>query len=165
MTPEFDGLPQELQSKLEPFDISKEYVPDPLVPDGVYRGIVVKVELESEGGMLNFTVQLQGNEGIFCTDKLTPVDGKQSKFTLWLPREGDSLVHSKYSALTVRQDRIRGIKKFSDKMKLEIGTESAIKEAIEDKRWMSIPVVATIKSRLYEGEIYNQIKKMERQTA
>lgn len=162
---DFDGLPPGLQRSVEPFDVTKEYVPDPLVADGVYRGMIVKVELLSEGSMLNFTVQLQGNEGIFCTDKLTPVDGKQSKFTLWLPRKGDELVPSPYSALTVRQDRIRGIKKFSDKTKIEIGTENDIKEAIEDKRWMSIPVVATIKSRIYEGEIYNQIKKLERQTA
>lgn len=163
--PEFDGLPPELRSSIEPFDVTKEFVPDPLVADGIYKGLIVKVELVSEGGMLNFTVQLQGNEGIYCTDKITPVDGKQSKFTLWLPRKGDEVTPSQFSALTVRQDRIRGIKKFSDKMKIDIGQEKDIKEAIEDKRWMSIPVLATIKSRLYEGEIYNQIKKMERQTS
>lgn len=158
---EFD-LPSELKSKIEPFDVSKEFVPDPLVPDGTYRGIIVNVELTSESRMLNFKVQLQGNEGIYCTDKATPVDGKQSKYTVWLPVKGDEFIPSQFSALTVRQDRIRGIKKFADKMKIEIGKEQDIKEAIEDKRWMSIPVVVTIKSRVYEGEIYNQIKKMER---
>ena len=37
---------------------------------------------------------------------------------VWLPQKGDELVKSKFSALTVRQDRIRAVKKFSEKMNI-----------------------------------------------
>lgn len=158
---EFD-MPTDLQTSIEPFDINTEYVQDPLVPDGAYKGLVTKVELKPDMGTLDFTVQLQGNEGIFCVDGITPVDGKTSKFTLWLPIKGDELVKSQFSALTKRQDKIRSIKKFVEKMKISIGSDIDIKSAIENQTWLSIPVIASIKSRPYEGVLYNQIKKMER---
>lgn len=158
---EFDVSP-EMNLNIESFDINSEYVQDPLIPDGTFKGIVTKVELKPDTGITEFTIQLQGNEGIFCVDGVTPVDGKTSKYTVWLPVKGDELIKSQFSALTKRQDKIRSIKKFSEKMKINIGTEKDIKQAIESQEWLSIPVIVSIKSRPYEGVLYNQIKKMER---
>lgn len=150
---------------LESFDINSEYVADPLIPDGTFKGLTTKVELKPDAGTLEFTVQLIGNEGLYCVDGITSIDGKTSKYTLWLPVKGDELVKSQFSALTKRQDKIRSIKKFSEKMKINIGTEKDIKQAIEFQEWLSIPVIVSIKSRPYEGVLYNQIKKMERATS
>ena len=163
MSPEFDGLPKDIN--LEPFDIETEYVADPLIADGFYRGLITKVELKTDSGILDFTVHLQGNEGVFCTDGITPVDDKTSRYTLWLPQKGDDLVKSQFSALTVRQDRIRSIKKFSEKTKILIGTEKDIQNAIASQEWLSIPVIVYIKSKPYEGVLYNRITKMERATS
>lgn len=147
---------------VDPFNVAEEYVPDPLVPDGMYQGIITNVVHKKDINILEFTISFQGNEGINCIDNITPIDGKTSKYALWLPRKGDELVPSKFSALTVRQDRIRTIKKFSEKMTITIGTENDIKQAIESQLWLSIPVYAQVKSRLYEGELYNHITKLER---
>ena len=163
MSPEFDGVPVPMD--LDPFDVETEFVSDPLVPDGTFKGLITKVELKPDNGILEFTVVLEGNEGINCSDGITPIDGKTSRYAVWLPQKGDELVKSKFSALTVRQDRIRAIKKFSDKMNIHIGNAEDIIKAIEDQEWISIPVLVSIKSKPYEGVLYNQIKKMERATS
>ena len=163
MSPEFDGVPVPMD--LEPFNVETEFVVDPLVPDGTYKGLITKVELKTENGILEFTVALEGNEGINCSDGITPIDGMTSRYALWLPQKGDELIKSKFSALTVRQDRIRAIKKFSEKMGIIIGNAQDILLAIEKQEWLSIPVFVSIKSKPYEGILYNQIKKMERVTS
>ena len=161
MSPEFDDVPM----NVEPFNVETEFVADPLVPDGTFKGLITKVELKPENGILEFTVTLEGNEGIYCSDGVTPIDGKISRYALWLPRKGDELLKSKFTALTVRQDRIRAIKKFSNKMNIIIGNDQDILLAIERHEWISIPVLASIKSRPFGGVLYNQIKKMERATS
>ena len=159
---DFD-LPPNLQGDpLEGFNVANEYVADPLLPDGTYKGIVVKVDLLPDIMVVKFTVQFQGNEGLVCTDGITPIDGKESTYTLWLPKKGDECVKSQFSSLTKRQEAIRGIKKFSDAMDISIGTDKDISEAINDQKWLSIPVFAKVKSRAADGNIYNQIKKLER---
>lgn len=161
---EFDLPPELNNSSLEGFNMSAEYVPDPLVPDGTYSGIITKVEKQVDLGAVKITVQLQGNTGC-CSDGVTPVDGKQSDYTLWLPKKGDELVKSQFSNLTKRQEAIRGIKKFADRMKLKIETEKDIEDAVTNNRWISLPVLAKVKSRTYNGNIYNQIKSIEAVTA
>lgn len=163
MSPDFDGVP--VPMNLEPFNVEEEFVADPLVPDGIFRGIITKVELKPDNGILEFTVTLEGNEGTYCSDGATPIDGKTSRYAVWLPLKGDELVKSKFSALTVRQERIRAIKKFSEKMNINIGNAQDILLAIEKHEWMSIPVLVSLKSKPYEGVLYNQIKKMERATS
>ena len=161
MSPEFDDVP----INLEPFNVETEYVADPLVPDGIFKGLITKVELIPDNGILEFTVAFEGNEGIYCTDGVTPVDGKISRYAVWLPQKGDELIKSKFSALTVRQDRIRSIKRFSDKMNITIGNIQDIVSAIERQEWLAIPVLVSIKSKPYEGILYNQITKMVRATS
>lgn len=161
---EFD-LPPGAQCSIEPFNIEAEYVPDPLLPDGTYKGIITKVELKPDVGILEFTAELQGNEGIFCVDGITPADGKTSRFALWLLQKGDELVKSQFSSLTKRQEGIRTIKRFREKMKIEIGSEQDIIHAIESQEWLSIPVFASVKSRPNNGILYNYIKKLERATS
>ena len=163
MLPDLDGVTVPMD--LEPFNVETEFVVDPLVPDGTFKGLITKVELKSDNGILEFTVALEGNEGINCSDGITPIDGKTSRYAVWLPQKGDELVKSKFSALTVRQDRIRAIKKFSEKMNITIGNAQDILLAIERQEWISIPVLVSIKSKPYEGVLYNQIKKMERATS
>ena len=159
------GLPPELNdSRLEGFIMSAEYVPDPIVPDGTYNGIITQVEKQADIGTLRITVQLRGNTGC-CSDGATPIDGKQLDYTLWLPKKGDELVKSQFSNLTKRQEAIRGIKKFADRMLLKIETEKDIEDAVTNNRWISLPVLAKVKSRVYNGNIYNQIKSIEAVTA
>ena len=160
---DFD-LPPNLQGDpLEGFNVANEYVADPLMPDGTYKGIITKVELVPDLMIVKFTVELQGNEGLFCTDGVTPIDGKSGRYTLWLIKKGDELLPGKFSpALTRRQETIRSIKKFSDSMGISIGTEKDIVEAIQDQKWLSIPVFAKVKSKASEGQIYNEIKKLDR---
>lgn len=160
---EFDNVPGSMN--LEPFDISTEFVADPLIPDGTFKGLVVKAALKNDNGILEFTVQLQGNEALCCVDGITPVDGKTTRFAVWLPRKGDELIQSKFSSLTVRQDRIRSIKKFSDQMRINIGNNEDIQHAIADQEWISIPVLVQVRAKPNEGILYNYIKKMERATS
>lgn len=161
---EFD-VPPDMNLSIEAFDLNSEYVQDPLIPDGTYKGTITKVELKTDAGTLEFTVLLQGNEGIYCVDGVTPVDGKTSRYTVWLPVKGDELIKSQFSSLTKRQDKIRSIKKFSEKMKINMGTDKEIKQSIDSQEWLFVPVIASIKSRPYEGVLYNQVKKMERATS
>ena len=161
--PEFDVTSPIGGSPLEDFNIETEYVADPLLADNTYKGIITKVELLPDTMVIKFTVSFQGNDGMTCSDGITPVDGKQSTYTLWLPKKGDDLIKSSFSSLTKRQEAIRGIKRFSDSMKISIGTAKDISEAIQDQKWLSIPVFAKVKSRAVDGKIYNQIKKLERQ--
>lgn len=160
---EFDSTDL-FNSGLEGFNVSAEYVPDPLVPDGTYKGIITKVEKQSELGAVKITIQLQGNEGC-CSDGNTPIDGKQSDYTLWLPKKGDELIKSQFSNLTKRQEAIRGIKKFADKMKIKVESEKDIEDAVTNNRWISLPVLAKVKSRTYNGNIYNQVKSIEALTS
>ena len=56
MSPEFDSVPM----NVEPFNVETEFVADPLVPDGTFKGLITKVELKPENGILEFTVTLGG---------------------------------------------------------------------------------------------------------
>ena len=50
-------------------------------------------------------------------------------------------------------------------MLLKIETEKDIEDAVTNNRWISLPVLAKVKSRTYNGNIYNQIKSIEAVTA
>ena len=53
---------------------------------------ITKVELKPENGILNLLVALEGNEGIYCSDGVTPIDGKISRYVVWLPQKEMSLL-------------------------------------------------------------------------
>lgn len=163
MSPDFD-LPENLNiDSLESFDLSREYVPDPVIPDGLYKGIITKVTNHSESKRIDIVVQLTGNDGKLCTDGITPVDNSTCRYTLWLPKIGDELIPSTFSSLTKRQDAIRAIKTFADNLGIKIKNEKDIEEAITMQTWISMPVLAKIKSRMYEDKIYNSIKTLLKQ--
>lgn len=141
------------------FDVDSEFKPEPLAPNGSYRGAVTSVSFDSEKFCIVWGVVLQDNGG-FASDGETPVDGMKLFYRNWLPKPGDDTEYSKNGRTTKRQSKINMMKKFADGMKIDIGTPQKIAEAIQYQTWVGLEVVCDVQVSEYKGEVRNEINKM-----
>ncbi len=96
MSAQEEPLPAGLSDASIPdFNVELEYVPDPLIPDGVYNGLITDLKYDTGFHALQWEVALQNNLGICCDDGSTPVDGERLVFSNWLPVPGDEAALSK----------------------------------------------------------------------
>lgn len=152
-----DELNMQFQSE---FDLEDEWKPEPLIPQGTYRGHVTNVSFNGEQQCIIWSIVLQGNDGM-CSDGTTPVDGMQAYYRNWLPRPGDEHTVSK-SGKNKRQTKINMLKQFANDMQLQMNTKEDVIEALTDGLWIGIPVLAKVSISSYEGRTRNEVNKMTR---
>lgn len=141
------------------FDVSAEYKPAPLVPNGDYRGNVTKIELDTESNAIVWSITLDGNGGVM-SDDLTPIDGSLHWYRNWLPAKGDEKEMTKDGKMTKRQAKINMLADFSAAMKISMNSLSEIHTALENQTWLGLSVMTSIETREYNGKVTNNIKKM-----
>ena len=141
------------------FDVNAEYKPDPLIPNGKYTAAVKSVKADTKACCITWGVVLHDND-IMASDGSTPVDGMELWFRNWMPRPGDENEFSKSGKTTKRQSKINMLKKFSEKMRIDISTPSVIAQAIVEGEWIGLEVIVDVTMSEYKGEVRNEINSM-----
>lgn len=151
---EMTGMPIDTE-----FDLEDEYKPEPLVPNGNYRGNVVGVAYEREHNNISWKVTLAENGGVL-SDGETPIDGWTGYVRNFMPLKGDENVMTKDNRQTKRQSKINMMTRFAEGMKINMNSPTIIATAIANQDWVGIPVIVTIGLNEYQGVTRNQINKM-----
>jgi hypothetical protein len=149
------------------FDLSAEFKPFPLVPNGTYHGAVTDVKFDSERQAINWQVTLNENGGL-CNDGETPIDGTQHTYSNWLPLIGDENTPDKSGRGNKRQAKINMLKQFADNMKVNMNSGAIISKAIIEKEWIGLAVDVKIKisefqdavTKVGTGRFRNDIDRM-----
>ena len=141
------------------FDLEDEYKPEPLVPNGNYRGNVVGVAYEPKDNAIVWKVVLDGNGGVM-SDGETPIDGWMGYVRNWQPKLGDENEMTKDNRMTKRQSKINMMKRFAEGMKINMNTPKIIATAIANQDWIGIPVICSIGLNEFQGRTTNQISRM-----
>jgi hypothetical protein len=95
-----------------------------------------------------------------ASDGKTPIDGMELWYRNWLPKAGDENEFSKNGKTTKRQSKINMLKKFAEKMKINMGTPQIIANAISEGEWIGNEVVIDVTVSEYKGEVRNEINGM-----
>lgn len=143
----------------ENFDISTEYKPDPLIPNGKYRATIKAVRADAKQLCIVWTVVFQDND-VYASDGETSIDGMELQFRNWLPKPGDENEFSKSGKSTKRQSKINMLKKFADKMRINMSTPQKIAESISEGAWIGTDVIVEVSTSEYKGEVRNDINSM-----
>jgi hypothetical protein len=151
--------------KPQDFDIQKDFVAEPLIPNGWYRGSVTNVKLNLDKHNLAWEITFNGNENMFFSDGKTPVDGAKLYFRNWLPtKPGDEVTMSDSGKQTKRQSKINMLSKFANKIGLveEMRDMTAIATTVQEKKLLSMDIIAKVTENEYNGEISNQVDQLVR---
>jgi hypothetical protein len=154
-----DGSNDNSMAAFENFDISTEYKPDPLIPNGKYRAAVKAVRADAKQFCIVWTLVLQDND-VYASDGETSIDGMELQNRNWLPKPGDENEFSKSGKTTKRQSKINMLKKFADKMKINMSTPQTIAEAISNGDWIGLDVIVDVATSEWKGEVRNEINGM-----
>lgn len=141
------------------FDVNAEYKPDPLIPNGKYTAAVKSVKADTKANCITWGVVLHDND-IMASDGSTPIDGMELWFRNWMPKAGDENEFSKSGKTTKRQSKINMLKKFSEKMRIDMSTPQVIAQAIVEGEWIGLEVVVDVTMSEYKGEVRNEINAM-----
>lgn len=141
------------------FDLEDEYKPEPLIPNGNYRGNVTGVAFEPERHAIAWKIVLADNGGVM-SDGETPIDGWVGYCRNFRPIPGDESERTKDNRQTKRQSKINMMKRFAEGMKINMNTPKIIAESIQNQDWVGIPVVASVGLNEYQGRTRNQINKL-----
>lgn len=141
------------------FDLEEEYKPEPLVPNGNYRGNVVGVSFEPANHAIAWKITLADNGGVM-SDGETAIDGWSGYNRNWLPKPGDENEMAKDGRQTKRQSKINMTKRFAEDMKINMNTPKIIAESIQNQDWVGLPVIVSLGLNEYQGVTRNQINKM-----
>jgi hypothetical protein len=149
------------------FDLTAEFKPFPLVPNGTYHGSVTNVSFDPEKQVINWQLTLNENGGL-CNDGETPVDGVQLMFNNWLPLVGDENVTDRSGRGTKRQAKINMLSQFAGNMKINMNSAKIISQAIVNKEWIGLAIDAKVKISEYQdavtkvgtGRFRNDVERM-----
>ena len=136
------------------FNLEEDVLPVPLIPGGHYEAVVQTVSYDQEKFAIVWQLGLQNNGGM-CSDDETKIDGKVLYYRNWLPRPTDDDQK--------KQNKLRMLKKFAEKMEIDFNTSIAIMTAINESTLMGKEVRCEIAVKEYpqgSGEFSNEIKNM-----
>lgn len=141
------------------FNIEKDSTEPTLIPNGFYYGNVTKVAYNEERLSIDWTITLIDNGG-YCLDNETEIDGAQLVFSNWLPKPSDKDEKTSSGRMTKRQAKINMLKDFIEKMKLPQNTVGEIIEAINGAEYIGLEVDVQVETRTWDGNTFNSIKRM-----
>lgn len=143
------------------FDVSDEYKPDPLIPKCNYTGVVNSVKFVPSQYCILWNICLHDNGGAM-TDGITAIDGAHVFFRNWLPKPGDETEMTKSGSNNKRQSKINMLKKFQDKMGIDMSTPAKITDALANQEWMGIEVIVEVQIDEYQGQFRNVVNDMRK---
>ena len=141
------------------FDVNSEYKAEPLIPNGKYTASVKSVKADTKACCIVWGLVFHDND-VVASDGTTSIDGMELYFRNWLPRPGDENEFSKNGKVTKRQSKINMLKKFADKMKINMNSPQVIAQAIAEGEWIGLEVVAEVGVSEYKGEVRNDVNSI-----
>ena len=132
-----------------------DYVAPPLVPANTYNGFVKNVKLTD--ARLMWAIELDANDGSFCDDGETPVDGNVIFVNCWLPLEGDdqefqSKAGKPYEGGVSRhQFKVNQLARFALAMRIDQITSDGLDQAIANGDYLDKEVTVVVKHEEYNG--------------
>lgn len=141
------------------FDVEDEYKPDPLIPKGTYHGVVTDTKFDAKQFCIVWDICLHDNGG-YCNDGSTPIDGQHVYYRNWLPKPGDENLMIKSGKTNKRQSKINMLKDFEVKLGIDMGTPAKIAAGLQEKAWIGIELDVDVVLDEYEGRVRNTASKV-----
>lgn len=143
------------------FNVDDEYKADPLIPKGIYHGVVNKVEYSAAQSCIVWDVCLHDNGGAM-NDGTTPIDGAHVYYRNWLPKPGDEDIMTKSGRNNKRQSKINMLKSFQDAVGIDMSTPSKIAIALTEQQWVGLEVDVEVDVDEYQGRFRNVANTMKK---
>lgn len=145
------------------FDVNEEYKPDPLVPKGLYHGVVTDTKLDAAQCCIVWDFCLHDNGGM-QNDGATPIDGQHVWFRNWLPKPGDEDIPTKSGKTNKRQSKINMLKDFEETVGIDMSTPRKIQQALIEKAWLGIEADLEVAVEEYMGRFRNVVNRVKKST-
>ena len=139
------------------FNVTDEYKPEPLVPNGTYHGVVTKVSFIPASASIIWSICLHDNGGML-SDEETPIDGSYVMYVNSLPRPGDENTPTPSGKFTKRQWKINALSEFSAILGIDMNNAEVITQALQDGIWIVIEVEVDIVIEEYKGKVSSKVK-------
>jgi len=142
------------------FNLENDFLPDPLVPQGTYKGHITKTTFSDDSQCLTLSVTLDGNGG-YCNDDSTDIDGSVVTMRVWYPKEGDRDTMTGSGRQTKWQWKVNQIGKVAKALGINLNTREDMKSAVDAGDWIGTEVEAKVTIEEYNGEYSNSINAIK----
>lgn len=157
MTDEQEGQTPGLD---DDFNLDEDYKAAPLIPKGNYKGDVTGIKLDQPNFVIVFSVLLNGNVDMMCSDGETPVDGRSLPYNIWMPKPGDRDKMTAKSGETTYQWKINNMLEVFQSLKIPARTMTEIRTGIEKQEWTLESVKVDVDVDTYRGKTKNVIQNI-----
>lgn len=142
------------------YDLESEFKPYPTINAGIYTANVTEVKHNAKDNTIDWKFVLVENGG-YCSDDETPVDGRPVVYRNWLPSAGDENVLTSSGKMTKRQAKINMLVDFAKKSGFDMNF-NALNEALSSGSWIGTTVKLAIGQREYNGKIFDDVKNVHK---
>ena len=143
------------------FNLTDDYKPPALVPQGNYNANVVGLSFDNSANCLVWKVTLAENdEDLVCSDGETKIDGQTFYYRNWLPKASDKELMTASGRMTKWQAKINMFADFCKNMNLSVNNAQDVAELVESGEMIGASVLINIKIGEYQGKAKNEIDKM-----
>ncbi len=138
------------------FNVTDDYKPEPLIPNGTYHGAITNVTFNQAGYNIAWDVCLHDNGGVM-NDGETPIDGAYVQSMSWLPKPDDANLYTGSGKWTKKQWKINALAEQFQDLEINAQTPADISEAIENAEWVGIEVSVTLENEEYKGKARTKV--------
>lgn len=141
------------------FNLEEEYKPTPLIPNAVgYHAYITDAKYERKGPNILLEWTLKDNGG-YCSDGETAIDGRKQWQRLWLPKPGDEKELTKSGDMTKRQSKINMLTKALQSLKIKAVTLADLLEKIANSELIGLEGKIDIGLDTWQGQTSNKVTK------
>ena len=145
------------------FNVDEEYKPDPLIPKGIYHGVVISTKFNAAQFCIVWDFCLHDNGGVM-NDGQSPVDGAHVFFRNWLPKPGDESIPTKSGKTNKRQSKINMLKDFQESLGIDMSTPAKIATGIQEQVWVGVEADLEVDAEEYQGRFRNVVGRVKKST-
>lgn len=143
------------------FNVDEEYKPDPLIPKGIYHGVVVSTKFNAAQFCIVWDFCLHDNGGVM-NDGQAPIDGAHVFFRNWLPKPGDESIATKSGKTNKRQSKINMLKDFQEALGIDMSTPAKIAQGIQEQAWVGVEADLEVDAEEYQGRFRNVVGRVKK---
>ena len=143
------------------FNVDEEYKPDPLIPKGIYHGVVISTKFNPAQYCIVWDFCLHDNGGVM-NDGQAPIDGAHVFFRNWLPKPGDESIATKSGKTNKRQSKINMLKDFQEALNIDMSTPAKIATGIQEQVWVGVEADLEVDAEEYQGRFRNVVGRVKK---
>lgn len=143
------------------FNVDEEYKPDPLIPKGIYHGVVISTKFNAAQFCIVWDFCLHDNGGVM-NDGQAPIDGAHVFFRNWLPKPGDESIATKSGKTNKRQSKINMLKDFQEALNIDMSTPGKIANGIQEQAWVGVEADLEVDAEEYQGRFRNVVGRVKK---